>query len=118
MSIKRRIAKWIFHHLSGNPDEYCVPPGANSRLDFGEYDNIQVARTHCNDGFELWLGTYQRWYTFYQAKEARRLAWFILWEWWMRDTWFGLKRKLWYWALHEQCKSKTLQEQPYLQSED
>ena len=105
MTLKLSVANWIFDHLSGNPNEYCVPPGANSGLDFGAPDNIQVARTHCNDGFELWLGTYRQWHTFYQAKEARRLAWFILAEWWARDTWFGLKRKLWYWALHTHHRS-------------
>lgn len=31
--------------------------------------------------------------------EAMQLAWFILWEWWAKARWFGLKDRLWYWAL-------------------
>lgn len=97
------IARWIFKHLSGNPAEYCVPPGSEVELEFGEMDGgrpVFIATTYNNHGFELWLGyNHGGWTTHMWAKDARRLAWFILWDWWIVSTWFGLKRKIWYWAL-------------------
>ena len=92
------ITGWIFKWLSGNPREHCVPPGAECKLEHGD-DFERYATTYNNDGFELWLGTKSEWYTFYSQKEARKLAWFILWRWWAVGTWFGLKRCIWYWAL-------------------
>jgi hypothetical protein len=97
-----KIARWIYEHLGddygGNPS----PPGQGKGVDFGiiEHGDPQhIARIY-NDGFELWLGTMRKWHVFYSAQDARRLAWFILWDWWAVSTWFGLKRKIWYWALH------------------
>jgi hypothetical protein len=100
-----RLADWIFTYLGGGGDGWCVPPGANSRLEFGEPSDdgrpMHVATTYNNDGFELWLGYRKgRWHCFFQARDARRLAWWILWRWWFMDTWCGLKRTIWYWALH------------------
>lgn len=78
-------------------------PGEECRLLFGEIDDghpMFTATTYNNDGFELWIAyTRGRWLVHFDAKEARQLAWFILWDWWAVSTWFGLKRKLWYWAL-------------------
>lgn len=30
---------------------------------------------------------------------ALRLGWFLLWHWWIRGTWCGLKLRLWFWAI-------------------
>ena len=100
---KLKFAYWINNKLGDEWGGLASPPGVSAELDFGEIDNgrpMYVARTYCNDGHELWLGTPNHWHVFYRAKDARRLAWFILWEWWAKGTWFGLKRKIWYWALH------------------
>lgn len=97
-----RLAKWIHNKLGDDWGGSQAPPGVNAELDFGEIDNgrpMYVARTYPNDGSDLWLGTPNNWHVFYRAQDARRLAWFILWDWWVVGTWFGLKRKIWYWAL-------------------
>lgn len=103
--MKDKIANWIFDNLSGDNSRHCVPPGAECQLNFGAEDAPQIATTYNNDGFELWLGTPHRWHVFYSAKAARRLAWFILWDWWIVSTWYGLKRRIWYWALHHDVQS-------------
>ncbi len=59
-----------------------------------------VYRTN-NDGFELWMGYPNEWHHHMHSKDARRLAWFILWTWWAKGTWFGLKRWIWYKALNK-----------------
>lgn len=104
--MKHHIAKWIFRTLSGNPDEYCVPPGSELRKRFGEIDSdhgkpMFTATTYNNDGFELWI-TYTAagpWLVHFRQSEARELAWIILWDWWIKSTWCGLKRRIWYWSL-------------------
>jgi hypothetical protein len=104
--IKVKIAEWIYRNLADEWGGNESPPGTSPRLEFGEPDPDTgkppyLATTYNNDGFELWLHWGGGWAGFYRAKEARRLAWFILWDWWAKSTWFGLKRKLWYWGLHE-----------------
>lgn len=111
--MKLRIANWIYKNLSGDPKEECVVPGDWLRYEFGEINSdtnkpFYVARTS-NDGFELWLAYNEPghgWLAHYPSKAARQLAWFVLWHWWGKSTWFGLKRKLWYWALHERLMSQ------------
>ena len=109
--LKQGLAQWVFQNLSGDRDRYCTPPGAECRLDFGEGGTSDLATTYNNDGFELWLGRPDKWFTFYSARQARRLAWFILWEWWAKSTWFGLKRRLWYWSLSTRCAQQPPQEE-------
>ena len=100
---KDSIADWMFVYVSGDKEQHCVPPGAEPTLIFGE-DGMYTATTYNNDGSELWLAyTGWKWMAHYRAAEARQLAWFILWDWWAKATWFGLKRRLWYWALDMRC---------------
>lgn len=102
--MKDSLAKWIFHHLSAGP-KYgweTVIPGAECELYFGEIDDgkpMHYASTYNNDGFELWIAySHGGWQFHCRAEHARRLAGFILWDWWVVSTWFGLKRRLWYWS--------------------
>lgn len=111
MKPKVSLANWIYKNLSGDPKEDHMVPGDWLRYEFGEIDPdndkpMYVAHTS-NDGFELWLAYNDggKWLTWYPAPAARQLAWFILWHWWGKSTWFGLKRKLWYWALRTQLRN-------------
>ena len=100
--LKVRIARFLENVLGDEWGGGPCPPGATQELDFGELDEgrpMYVARTHCNDGHELWIGSWDKWYFHCKAGDARRLAWFVLWTWWAKGTWFGLKRKIWYRAL-------------------
>ena len=110
--INKKLARWMFHKLGDDFHGAPSPPGSTYRLEFGETDDdglpMEIATTGNNDGFELWLGWRSEWHVFYQAKYARRLAWFILWTWWARGTWFGLKRRLWYWALNVEVEDMMM----------
>ena len=46
----------------------------------------------CNSGYDIGIGTPNKWHVILHGAVARRLAWFILWNWWAKGTWFGLKR--------------------------
>ena len=100
----RMVASWAFSRLSGNSAEYCVPPGSEVRVEFGDIDDerpMYVATTRNNDGYELWIAYNEGggWLGHFRVNEARQLARIILWDWWIVSTWCGLKRKIWYWAL-------------------
>lgn len=98
----------LFYCWLGDGCDGERPPGSEQRLRFGEDEEEgtgpHVAVTDVNDGFELWLGTMNKWHVFYSASEARKLAFFILWTWWVKGTWCGLKRWAWYKLLHIKVK--------------
>lgn len=110
--LRLQISRWITNNLGDNfwGEGNNCPPGTAQKLIFGEPDDdgipMHIATTYNNDGFELWIG-YRKgaWELFFKAEHARRLAWFILWDWWAKGTWFGLKRKIWYWGLHNIVES-------------
>lgn len=52
-----------------------------------------------NDGFEVGIGFLDQWHCMLRRPTALRLAWFILWTWWAKGQWFGLKRVIWYGTL-------------------
>jgi hypothetical protein len=78
---------------------YTRPPGADLGIDLP--DGL-IART-LNDGFELWVGTPDRWLWFCRTSTALRLARFAILNWWILGTWCGLRRWLWYKLLTRQC---------------
>lgn len=112
--MKEKLARFIYNKLGDDWGGTPSPPGVNCRLEFGEPDDdgqpMHIATTDNNDGFELWIGYSHKWLFFTRAEHARKLAWFILWQWWAKGTWFGLKRKLWYWALHVEVSGFTCKE--------
>ena len=104
VSIRRKIMRfepeaWLAHLLS---DRFCgndVIPGTTKRFEFGPHSWPDYATTYQNDG-ELWIGTDHEWHTNMSRYEARRLAWWILWDWWAKGEWFGFKRWAWFQLLH------------------
>ena len=101
-----RLYNWIYERLGDGSDTIGKhPPGTDQKFRWGEDDGSDfMVTTYNNDGFELWFSWCNKWVMFMKAKEARRLAWFILWTWWGKGTWFGLKRFIWYWALGKRCE--------------
>jgi hypothetical protein len=95
ISLEERLYNALGTEWCGNIN----PPGDHIRIDLA---HGWLAATS-NDGFELWIGTEDRWDWHCRFPEALRLAWFILWRWWALSTWFGLRRWLWYKLLTRRC---------------
>mgnify|MGYP001612174797 CR=1 FL=1 len=53
-----------------------------------------------NDGFELGIGYPHSWLCIIRKEVALKAAWFIIWRWWIRGTWCGLRTAIWYWLLN------------------
>lgn len=109
-----RVSEFIFKWLSGNPQEFCIPPGSEVCKSFGQMDGDEpngtypmfTATTYNNDGAELWICyTKGNWLVHFRKEEALQLSKIILWDWWIKSTWFGLKRKIWYWSLSKTMKN-------------
>lgn len=90
-SLEDRLYEALGRDWCGNIN----PPGDHLRVQL----NCDYLAATSNDGFELWIGTESEWRWSCGSEEARKLAWFILWDWWARGTWFGLRRAVWYWLL-------------------
>lgn len=107
----KKFADWVFEHLAGGP-EYCTPPGDWLAHEFGQEDDGKPMYTAytLNDGYELWIAYSHggKWLVHFRFEDALQLARFIIWDWWVKETWCGLKRKIWYWALGEQVKNDRI----------
>lgn len=105
-----RLEERLFDALGEEWGGSANPPGDHLSIHIRDYEPDQFGRpvyyvaATSNDGFDLWLGKSYEWDTFMSASEARRLAWFILWRWWGRGTWFGLRRWIWYRLLHRRVR--------------
>ena len=95
------VADVVYRKLATDWCGNSHPPGDHWRKDFGPDSYPQIAVWN-NDGFELWLGMPHEWHTHMPRAQARRLAWFIV----QSDIaiWFGLRRKVWYWALRRKVR--------------
>src|SRR5687767_4784029 len=96
-----RFWRWLRDVLGDDYLDHRAVPGSGAHLEFGEVDEgrpMYVAHMQ-NDGFELWVGFRSKWLFWCRQQDARRLAWWVLWDVWAKGTWFGLKRRIYYVAL-------------------
>lgn len=100
MTLKITLARFLYYRLAQDRDLPSAP-GEGLTLEFGESD-IGVpafkAETETSGEVVALCGRGYYWGE-YTDRQARRLARWILWDWWAKATWFGLKRRLWYWGL-------------------
>jgi len=71
-----------------------------------ESDGRDIALFSQGDSFDLVYGTAQGPYAVVALSPATvmKLAWFVLWKWWARGTWFGLKLEAWGWCCSTQLE--------------
>jgi len=74
------------------------PPEAPTLRTTGGHGAEHVIASN-NDGFEVWFGYPNKWNHHIDQREARQLFWWLLWEWFAKARWFGLRRPIYYWAL-------------------
>lgn len=96
----RAFGRWL---MEATGDEWCgntVPPGDHLtlRVPMHEGASHDDHNVYCvnEDGSSFWIGYPREWRFHMGRKEARRMAWFILWDWWARKEWFGLRRWAWF----------------------
>jgi hypothetical protein len=98
----RKVMELLGTDWGGNSN----PPTDNYVLRV-RHDDFTHVWSVGNDGMELWVGYPDEWLFHCSMREARRAAWFILWDVWARGSWFGLRLWLWYRALHRAVRRPT-----------
>jgi hypothetical protein len=91
-----KLAEWAYKRFGDQWGGGPVPPGDHRNKRVSKHLIAYVF----DDGAYLHIGPPDApMANNCRAADARRLAWFILWDWWACGTWFGLKRWIWYKAL-------------------
>lgn len=97
--LRRSLEEWAFDVLG---TEWCGnvhAPGDHYRVQL-DPDYLGLVT---EDGGTLWIGTSTEWSWHCRPAVARRLAWFILWRWWVVGEWCGIRTALWFWLLRRRC---------------
>lgn len=110
MTLERKIMETVGSEFGGSdappfprPLRYVTYGGKRIiRVDESSADTQVIASN--NDGFELWFGWGDRWTHHMRQEEVRALFWRLLWEWYAKARWFGLRRPIYYWALHREVE--------------
>ena len=90
----------VMHLFGDDHGGNSTPPGSTATVKLHEYpEERDYYSAHIIDG-GLWLGTAHKWHTSMSQEDAIKLAWFVLWRWNARGRWFGLKYRIWRWALY------------------
>lgn len=98
-SRKDRLANWLYERLGPDDGGLPSPPGDNLSAPISEHRTAYTA----DDGFWLrvqYNGEHDD-YTSFHMREVRALMRFIIVDWWVKATWCGVRRALWYWALSQ-----------------
>lgn len=114
-------------------EDHCgneAPPGSTTKLYVEEHLGNRLAvrkfvsyeemtddrRKHLihvfaalDDGGSIGIGRPDEWNIIMDTKVALHLAWFVLWTWWAKGTWFGLKRAIWYSTLRRIIRGYKLE---------
>ena len=75
------------------------PPGGTSGIVLAEPNGSTTAVLATGDAFDVVHGREELVVFSTTPANALRLAWFVLWTWWVKATWCGIKLRLWRWAL-------------------
>lgn len=99
MGLRSKVADVVATRLSVMQPSGVFPPGADAQFRIAQPDGSEV--TLISNGDSLTLITGKREFTTQRITPpvAIRLGWFLLWRWWVRGTWCGLKLAAWYWSI-------------------
>jgi len=99
----------------------CAPPGSTQKLyvleknpkmtfTLRDFENAEKERERGNgvvyvfsaldEGSSVGIGYLDNWHVILSVPTTMRLAWFVLWTVWVKATWFGLKRFIYFNTLH------------------
>ena len=101
-----RLEDRLFSLISSHPGGGDSAPGdwLRHRIRTYEEEDEYITAYITEDGWSFWIGSKHEWWGSLSRFEARSLAWFILWTWWAKAEWFGLRRWLWIKLLHRRVE--------------
>ena len=101
-SLRREPYRMVMRAVGDEYGGNTTLPGDNATIHLREYpeENDYLCARVSEDAYSLWIGTAHRWHTHMSRDEAFVLGRFIIWRWWIRAEWCGLRRAVYIWALH------------------
>ncbi len=106
------MREWVANRLVERLAEVDVDgsehaPGADLALRVQEPDGTEIVLVSKGDSFDLIHGQEGAMRVMGISQVAAlRLAWFLLWSWFVRATWVGWKLSAWRWAMHTRLDEK------------
>lgn len=94
--LRFRVARWL---AVRDVDGQIRPPGGTTGIVLAEPNGSTTAVLSKGDAVEIVHGRQELVAFSTTPRNAIRLAWFLVWTWWVKATWCGLKLRLWAWAL-------------------
>lgn len=77
--------------------DYAPPFAKTYRYKWADTERVFANN---NDGMELWFGYHDKWEWHIGNNEVKALTKWLIWDWWIKARWLGLRRPIYYWALH------------------
>lgn len=117
MSVKSRFADWIARRMVEEAGNRSTAPGGTQIFRWTVAGPVRkeftvIARS---DSFDFYHGhpDGERVTVFaVRADIALKLAWFLLWDWWILATWCNWKLRLWRWCLRVRSESRDAEKAP------
>ncbi len=95
MSLPEWVAKRL---LVRQKDDSLAPPGAGPALRLEQPNGSEMSVIARGAGFDLYFGKREIVNFAITNDSAIRLGLWLTW-WWVRHTWFGVKLRIWWWAV-------------------
>lgn len=107
-----RVRDWptFWMRLSEQKGSEWTVPGDQIKM-YADDRGASMVFSFQEDGGQFWIGYPDKWLTSMRARLAVRVALWILWRYWIIGTWCGLRRRIYFRALHVHCaRSRILNE--------
>lgn len=97
--MKHAFAQWLIKRLIEGTTERPRPPGGSEITRNIDVDGSEFTLVSNGDTFDIYYG--RSIINGFSIEESlgRKVAKWILWDWWVKATWCGMKLRLWRWAL-------------------
>lgn len=115
--MRRRVARWLQERIAVRQEQHTHPPSADLGVrvrDVDESEHVIISR---GDYLEFISGNDRVGYSVItlSPKVALKLAWFVLWRWWVRGTWLGWKLSAWEWTIDVEKEEVLLERSAKIQ---
>ena len=99
-TLREVVADLLLRRLAVGRPHGILPPGADLHGRWLQPNKTELAVLCNGDALTLVMGSSKEFNVLKITPEvALRAGWFLVWRWWVRGTWCGLKLVLWYWCL-------------------
>lgn len=92
------IAKALRNMLGATFEGALLPPASTLGVQCKEVDGTDIVILTQGESVDFISGRDEYSIVSMSGRTALRLAWFLLWRYWLRGTWCGIKLHLWSWA--------------------